>query len=74
MTTFLVTFEKTFTQVDDHKQKLMYRETTTEEVEAAAYIPLPQKVVNFYKKKSGVQTSEEIIATYYEVVSVKVKK
>lgn len=48
---------------------------TTEEVEAEAYVPLPQKVANFYEKAGvGDQPPRVLISTFYEVVSVTVKK
>lgn len=73
MPKYIVHFEKTSNQELNDGQKMMYREVVSEEIEAAAYIPLPQKVVNFYKNRNG-RVNDDIIATFYEVVSVREKQ
>lgn len=73
MSTYIVNYECWDRTSANNGESLMIRKIMQEEVEAVTYIPLPQKVVNFYKTKRGNQAPEEIIATFYEVISVKVK-
>lgn len=75
MTTYIVSYERFDLQANEGSGKLpfQYRQLTTEEVTAGSYVPLPQKVVNFYKNTTRSTAGDEIIATYYDVVSVKVK-
>lgn len=44
--------------------------TETEEVTADSYVPLPQKVANFYHE---TEHSKKLIASFFEVQSVTVK-
>lgn len=72
MNTYVVSFERTANVIHDG-HKMMIREVATEEVKAESYVPLPQKVVNFYKNRIRNTAGDNIVATYYDVVSVKEK-
>lgn len=42
----------------------------TTEVEAVKYVPLPQKVVNFYATEGNNNNTKDLVASFYDVISV----